>query len=58
MQHYHDPRRGRFRPPQRPWASLWRTFLTGMVAVIPLAVTAYVLTAHMHGAPGDCNSDG
>jgi uncharacterized membrane protein len=43
MQQYHDPRRGRFRPPQRPWASLWRTFLTGMVAVIQLAVTAYVM---------------
>lgn len=27
----------------RPFARLWRTFLTGLVAIIPLAVTAYVV---------------
>jgi uncharacterized membrane protein len=27
----------------RPLARLWRTFLTGLVAIIPLAVTAYVV---------------
>ena len=41
---YRNPRQRRYTPrTRRPLARLWRTFLTGLVAIIPLAVTAYVV---------------
>lgn len=44
MVHYRNPRQHRYMPrPRHPLTSLWRTFLTGLVAIIPLAVTAYVV---------------
>jgi uncharacterized membrane protein len=38
----HAPQR-RTEPSRHPLARLWRTFLTGLVAVIPLAVTLYAV---------------
>jgi uncharacterized membrane protein len=44
MVHYRNPRQRHYTPrPRHPLTSLWRTFLTGLVAIIPLAVTAYVM---------------
>jgi len=44
MQLYRNPRQRRCTPrPRRSLARLWRTFLTGLVAIIPLGVTAYVV---------------
>jgi uncharacterized membrane protein len=44
MQLYRNPRQRRYAPrPRHSLARLWRTFLTGLVAIIPLAVTAYVV---------------
>ncbi|HEX6259130.1 MAG TPA: DUF502 domain-containing protein [Woeseiaceae bacterium] len=41
---YRNPRKRRYTPrPRHPLIRLWRTFLTGLVAIIPLAVTAYVV---------------
>ena len=41
---YRNPRQRRYMPrARRPFTRLWRTFLTGLVAIIPLAVTAYVV---------------
>jgi uncharacterized membrane protein len=39
----HAPRRKSKPPSRHPVARLWRTFLTGLVAVIPLGVTLYVV---------------
>jgi len=41
---YRNPRQRRYTPrPRFSLARLWRTFLTGLVAIIPLGVTAYVV---------------
>jgi uncharacterized membrane protein len=41
---YRNPRQHQYTPrPRHPLARLWRTFLTGLVAIIPLGVTAYVV---------------
>lgn len=41
---YRNPRQRRYTPrPRRPLARLWRTFLTGLVPIIPLVVTGYVV---------------
>jgi len=44
MPRYRNPRQRRFTPrSRRPLVRLWRTFLTGLVAIIPLGVTVYVV---------------
>ena len=44
MSLYRNPRQRRYTPgARRPFTRLWRTFLTGFVAIIPLAVTGYVV---------------
>ncbi len=44
MPSYQAPRQYRPAPPSRPpLAWLWRAFLTGLVVVVPLAVTLYLL---------------
>jgi uncharacterized membrane protein len=43
MPRYRNPRQRRFTPRSgRPLVRLWRTFLTGLVALIPLGVTGYL----------------
>jgi uncharacterized membrane protein len=43
MPRYRNPRQRRFTPrSRRPVVRLWRTFLTGLVAIIPLGVTGYL----------------
>jgi uncharacterized membrane protein len=37
------PPHGRTRPSRNPLAGLWRTFLTGLVAILPLGVTGYLV---------------
>jgi uncharacterized membrane protein len=39
----HAPKQRSKPPPRHPLTLLWRTFLTGLAAVIPLAVTLYVV---------------
>jgi uncharacterized membrane protein len=39
----HPPRRRSTPPSRHPLALLWRTFLTGLVAILPLGVTAYLV---------------
>jgi len=44
MPRYRNPRQRRFTPrSRRPLVRLWRTFLTGLVAIIPLRVTGYLV---------------
>jgi uncharacterized membrane protein len=39
----HPPRRRPTPPSRHPLALLWRTFLTGLVAILPLGVTVYLV---------------